>query len=52
MKTAITIALLIIAAISSLGGIAHEDEHRGRNAAIVAAVSIAALAAVVIAGGV
>lgn len=51
MKTAITIALLAIAAIAALGGIAHEDPHRGRNSVIVAVGSIAALAAIAIMGG-
>lgn len=51
MKTAITITLLVIAAISALGGIAHEDARRGRNSVVVAVGSIAALAAIVIMGG-
>lgn len=52
MKITITIALLVVALISALGGMAHENERRGRNSAIVAVASIAALAAIVIAGGV
>lgn len=52
MKTVIIIALLVIALVSALGGVAHENERRGMNAAIVAATSIAALAAIVITGGV
>lgn len=51
MKTAITITLLVIGTIAALGGIAHEDPRRGKNSAIVAVGTIAALAAIAIMGG-
>ena len=48
MKTAITITLIVIAVLFTLGGITHESPTRGRNAAIVAAVATVALAAIAI----
>jgi len=50
MTTAIAITLMVIAALSALGGIAHQDQKRGRNAAIVAVAAIIALAAAAIGG--
>lgn len=51
MKTAIIITLIVLAALSTLGGIAHEDPRRGGTSAIVALAAIIALAAIVIMGG-
>ena len=50
MKTAITVTLIIIAVLSTLGGVAHESPQKGRTCGVVAAVASAALAAIAILG--
>ncbi len=51
MRTTVIIALVVIAVISALGGVAHENPQRGRNASIVSIFAITALAVITSIGG-
>ena len=51
MTTIITITLLVVAAISSLAAITHEDSKRGRNAAIIMGLSTTAIIVLTVFGG-
>jgi len=52
IKVTIIITLIIIAAVTSLGAVGHEDPRRGKNAAAVGIITILALAAIAIWGGI